>query len=219
MTDDVSAGRPSAGFGLEPAQLQALLAEGLHGVDDGELFLEYRETESLTLDDGRLKGAAFDTSKGFGLRVLSEPTSSPTLLALKAEFMQRFPAAKWTTYAAASGDGGRAGSVLAFGRAHRAILKTEAARVILTLDADLFAPTFPGNLAHARNVANGRKPGDDMSRIYSVECAYSLVGSYAGLIVELDVAAAKPDPRLLTNGPVQDVARWVFWQGHPPLIW
>ena len=71
MTDDVSAGRPSAGFGLEPAQLQALLAEGLHGVDDGELFLEYRETESLTLDDGRLKGAAFDTSKGFGLRAVA----------------------------------------------------------------------------------------------------------------------------------------------------
>jgi MoCo/4Fe-4S cofactor protein with predicted Tat translocation signal len=135
-----------------------------------------------------------DRSKGFGLRVLSEPTSSPTLLALKTEFLQRFPAAKWTTYAAASGDGARAGSVMAFGRAHRAILKTEAARVILTLDADLFGPNFPGHLAHSRHVANGRKPEADMSRIYSVECGYSLIGSYAdhrlGLRTELVKAFA-----------------------------
>jgi TldD protein len=49
-------------------RLAALLGEGLAGVDDGELFLEYRETESLAFDDGRLKSAAFDTSSGFGLR-------------------------------------------------------------------------------------------------------------------------------------------------------
>src|SRR5918995_2479227 len=72
MSDHVIARQqPSAGFDLEPARLEALLAEGLHGVDDGELFLEYRETESFSLDDGRLKGAAFDTSKGFGLRAVA----------------------------------------------------------------------------------------------------------------------------------------------------
>jgi TldD protein len=72
MSDDVIARRqPSAGFDLEPARLEALLAEGLHGVDDGELFLEYRETESFSLDDGRLKSAAFDTSRGFGLRAVA----------------------------------------------------------------------------------------------------------------------------------------------------
>jgi TldD protein len=72
MSDQVIAHQPpSAGFELEPARLEALLAEGLHGVDDGELFLEYRETESFTLDDGRLKGAAFDTTKGFGLRAVA----------------------------------------------------------------------------------------------------------------------------------------------------
>jgi MoCo/4Fe-4S cofactor protein with predicted Tat translocation signal len=135
-----------------------------------------------------------ERTRGFGLRVLSEPTSSPTLLALKAKFMEKFPGAKWTTYAAASGDGARAGSVMAFGRAHRAILKTDAARVILTLDADLFGSTFPGHLAHSRHVANGRKPDGDMSRIYSVECGYSLIGSYAdhrlGLRTELVKAFA-----------------------------
>jgi TldD protein len=56
---------------LEPDQLVRLLGAGLAGVDDGELFLEYRETESLAFDDGRLKSASFDTSSGFGLRAVA----------------------------------------------------------------------------------------------------------------------------------------------------
>jgi photosystem II stability/assembly factor-like uncharacterized protein len=46
-----------------------------------------------------------------------------------------------------------------------------------------------------------------------------IAGSFAGIIVELDLGAKTPDPRLLTDGPVTDLARWVFWQDHPPLIW
>jgi TldD protein len=72
MTDPViTRQQPSAGFDLEPERLEALLAQGLHGVDDGELFLEYRETESFSLDDSRLKSAAFDTTRGFGLRAVA----------------------------------------------------------------------------------------------------------------------------------------------------
>ncbi len=46
-----------------------------------------------------------------------------------------------------------------------------------------------------------------------------LVGSFAGLIVELSLTETGSDPRLLTDGPVKDLARWVFWQNHPPLLW
>src|SRR5919106_5452776 len=56
---------------LGPDELVRLLGAGLAGVDDGELFLEYRETESLAFDDGRLKSASFDTSRGFGLRAVA----------------------------------------------------------------------------------------------------------------------------------------------------
>jgi photosystem II stability/assembly factor-like uncharacterized protein len=45
-----------------------------------------------------------------------------------------------------------------------------------------------------------------------------LVGSFAGYVVELDLAA-DGDPRLLTNGPVKELGRWVFWLGHEPMIW
>jgi TldD protein len=55
----------------EVDRLPELVAAGLAGVDDGELFLEHRETESFTFDDGRLKSAAFETTRGFGLRAVA----------------------------------------------------------------------------------------------------------------------------------------------------
>ena len=58
-------------FDIDPDRLIDLLGDGLGGVDDGELFIEYRETESFGFDDGRLKNAAFDTSQGFGLRAVA----------------------------------------------------------------------------------------------------------------------------------------------------
>src|SRR5216683_8267195 len=41
------------------------------GMDPGELFLEYSQSESVALDDGRIKSAAFDTTQGFGLRAVA----------------------------------------------------------------------------------------------------------------------------------------------------
>ena len=56
--------------GLDPAKAQALLAHGLSGADDGELFVEYRQSEMLVFDNGRLKQATYNTSQGFGLRAV-----------------------------------------------------------------------------------------------------------------------------------------------------
>ncbi len=55
-----------AGLNLDRTQRQ--VAEALKGSEDGELFLEYSQSESLSFDDGKLKSAAFDTTQGFGLR-------------------------------------------------------------------------------------------------------------------------------------------------------
>src|SRR5579862_7013873 len=54
--------------GMDPARVEAIVAGALAGMDDGELFLEYSQSESLALDDGRIKSASFDTAFGFGLR-------------------------------------------------------------------------------------------------------------------------------------------------------
>ncbi|HYK81449.1 MAG TPA: DNA gyrase modulator, partial [Micropepsaceae bacterium] len=57
--------------GMERSRVQGLVDKTLHGADDGELFLEYRQTESFAFDDGRLKAATYDTTQGFGLRAVS----------------------------------------------------------------------------------------------------------------------------------------------------
>jgi len=54
--------------GLDPERVRGIVAEALTGADDGELFLEYRQSESVALDDRQIKSANFDTAQGFGLR-------------------------------------------------------------------------------------------------------------------------------------------------------
>jgi len=53
------------------AEAERHVAQALAGRDDGELFLEYRESEQIALDDGRIRNAGFDTALGFGLRAVS----------------------------------------------------------------------------------------------------------------------------------------------------
>jgi TldD protein len=57
--------------GMDRGRVERIVGEALSGMDDGELFLEYSQSESLAFDDGRIKSAAFDTAQGFGLRALS----------------------------------------------------------------------------------------------------------------------------------------------------
>ena len=60
---------------LDAQTAQIEVDEALRGADDGELFIERSASESLTFDDGRLKTASFDTSRGFGLRCVAGETS------------------------------------------------------------------------------------------------------------------------------------------------
>ena len=61
--------------GMDQTRVQRIIDDTLTKCDDGELFLEYAQSESLAFDDGRLKNASFDTTQGFGLRaVVGEST-------------------------------------------------------------------------------------------------------------------------------------------------
>jgi TldD protein len=57
--------------GMDRKAVERTVDDALQGADDGELFLEYRQSESLVWDDGKLKNASFDTAQGFGLRAVS----------------------------------------------------------------------------------------------------------------------------------------------------
>src|SRR6185295_9166100 len=56
--------------GLDKPKVAKIIGRGLEGADDGELYLEYRQSEMLLFDNGRLKQATYDTSQGFGLRAV-----------------------------------------------------------------------------------------------------------------------------------------------------
>jgi TldD protein len=58
--------------GLDKPKVAKIIGRGLDGADDGELFLEYRQSEMLLFDNGRLKQATYDTDQGFGLRAVKD---------------------------------------------------------------------------------------------------------------------------------------------------
>ena len=57
---------------LDRDEVRCELLRGLQGADDGELFLEYSQSEALGFDNGRLKQATYDTAQGFGLRAVKD---------------------------------------------------------------------------------------------------------------------------------------------------
>jgi TldD protein len=61
--------------GVDPDRALEVLETALQGADDGELFLQRSESEFLVFDDGRLKQADYDSTEGFGLRVVAGETA------------------------------------------------------------------------------------------------------------------------------------------------
>ena len=57
---------------LDPDTARRVTAQMLSKCDDGELYLQYRASESFGFDDGRLKTADYSTDAGFGLRSLED---------------------------------------------------------------------------------------------------------------------------------------------------
>ncbi|AWK85602.1 metalloprotease TldD [Azospirillum thermophilum] len=100
VTDDLFFNRA----GLDRPRIEGVVAEALHGADDGELYLEYSQSESLGWDDGKLKSASFDTTQGFGLRsIVGEAAGFAHASTLSEDAIRRAAA---TVTAVKSGHGG-----------------------------------------------------------------------------------------------------------------
>jgi Fe-S-cluster-containing dehydrogenase component len=117
-------------------------------------------------------------SKGAGLRFLIAPTTSPLLGDLRRRILERFPAAKFVSYASLADDGAVEGAKLAFGKPLVPRLKAAPANVILALDADFLGE---GNeqTRLSREFAARREPSRQMSRLYVVEPALTITGAMA----------------------------------------
>jgi TldD protein len=58
-------------FDVSENTIRQIVSDTIRGADDGELFVEYSESEALMFDNGRLKTANFNTEQGFGLRAVA----------------------------------------------------------------------------------------------------------------------------------------------------
>ncbi|MDD9899470.1 MAG: metalloprotease TldD [Alphaproteobacteria bacterium] len=57
---------------LDPQRVSRLVDDSLAGADDGEMYMEYVQSEFFSWDDGKLKNCTYDTDMGFGLRSVAE---------------------------------------------------------------------------------------------------------------------------------------------------
>jgi TldD protein len=55
-------------YGLDKQAVTSIINNSISKMDDGELFLEYTESEAISLDEGIIKSSTYDTTQGFGLR-------------------------------------------------------------------------------------------------------------------------------------------------------
>ncbi len=89
---------------LDRNRAQNVLDDALSGADDGELYLEYAQSEAFVFDDNRLKTASFNVDQGFGLRaVCGESTGYAHASELSEDALKRAGAA---VQAVKSGKGG-----------------------------------------------------------------------------------------------------------------
>ncbi|MEX0326618.1 MAG: TAT-variant-translocated molybdopterin oxidoreductase [Puniceicoccaceae bacterium] len=125
--------------------------------------------------------AKFSPTKGQGLAILAEPSSSPTRLRLKKLLQKTYPRLVWAEYSPADANNPEQAASNLFGRPLRPLYKLEKAKRILSVDAD-FLNGEPGSVGMARAFSKGRKVKDQaeakkMNRLYVVESAFTVTGT------------------------------------------
>jgi Fe-S-cluster-containing dehydrogenase component/anaerobic selenocysteine-containing dehydrogenase len=119
---------------------------------------------------------------GAKLRVLHEPSTSPTFLRLRDAMLAKYPQAKFVPWTSVGDGNAREGARIAFGQVVNVVPDYAQAKVILSLDSD-FLGTETGNVRANRDFAAGRKlvngANDGMSRLYVVEPTFTTTGMNA----------------------------------------
>jgi molybdopterin-containing oxidoreductase family iron-sulfur binding subunit len=139
-----------------------------HVVNRGELRTWSGFTGALGAAIGPLR-----TTGGTGLRILTEPISSPSVLDQFQTFRATFPNAKWHQWDPVFGtvQGGAPDS--------QAIYRFDRADVIVSLESD-FLGFGPAAVRHTKDFSSRRRlgtPESDLNRLYVVEAALSITGA------------------------------------------
>ena len=118
-------------------------------------------------------------TQGEGFWILSEATSSPSVIAQQSQMRTQFPKATWVTWDPLADTNSAAGLDAAFGSRFRAQYDLSRAKFILSFDSD-FLGMHPDMLMLSRGWAAGRKPDHGtMSRMIAVEAGLTITGASA----------------------------------------
>jgi molybdopterin-containing oxidoreductase family iron-sulfur binding subunit len=113
-----------------------------------------------------------------GTAILSGPTSSASLLKMKADFEKKAGSGNWFTFSPINDDNSRAGAKLAFGENLR-VHADMGADVVVTIDADPLS-IDPGSVANSIDFAKARDvDSGKMNRLYAVESQFTHTGGAA----------------------------------------
>jgi molybdopterin-containing oxidoreductase family iron-sulfur binding subunit len=134
-----------------------------------------REEALKSLDD---LSAKFSANSGEGLAFLAESSTSPSRARLQKIIADKFPKSQWFTYDAIDSGIHQRAATQAFGQPVKPIFHFDKAKVILSLDCD-FLGGEDDTHNHIRKFAAGRRAGDGMSRLYSIESLFTLTGASA----------------------------------------
>ena len=139
----------------------------------------------------RLREANTET-KGAGLAILAEPSSSPSRDALKMAFHNLYPEATWTEYTPSQFLNAQKAAQSVYGKSLKGIIDFSKAKRILSVDAD-FLSDGDDALAKSRGFAAKRKILNKnevsmMNRLYSVESNLTTTGSMADHRLRLSVS-------------------------------
>jgi MoCo/4Fe-4S cofactor protein with predicted Tat translocation signal len=181
----------------DPDRSQRLLRAGQDATWD-----EFKAEVARILEKQKASGGA-------GLRILSEPSVSPTFTSTMKKFLAAFPSARWHQWEAVGRENEREGADLAFGRVVDARFDFKAADVIVSFEGD-FLHDGPGQIRHAKDFISRRRVDDatvKMNRLYVVESTPSVTGGKADHRLPLAPTQVAAAVRLLAAELGIEIAR------------
>jgi molybdopterin-containing oxidoreductase family iron-sulfur binding subunit len=154
----------------DPARSRGVV-DRRNGAEKPATWQDFQTAITPLLNDLRAAG-------GKGFAVLSEASSSPSVVAMRAQLQKTFPQVAWYEYEPLAFNNERE----AFGgRRIRTRLNLDKADVIVSLDADLLGD-HPAHLRHANDWSKRRRGADErngMNRMYVAESRLSITGCVA----------------------------------------
>jgi molybdopterin-containing oxidoreductase family iron-sulfur binding subunit len=162
-------------LGSTTAQVQAMILD-LYDPDRASELRHGNARSNWDEFDSWWKDESARLGDGAGLRILSERSSSPTLVALKADIAKRYPASRWVEWDSVDADQAVLGAELAFGTKLVSEPLYDQADVILALDCD-FLGLDSASARPSRRFAARRR--EKRNRLYVAESNFTTTGSMA----------------------------------------